>query len=291
MPEINLDSLTTILKSKNVSETEGIYTRKDNLTIGLFRSDQDSNFKAIVLDAEVDSWKKGEIIYTLIPFGNNYLLTMGGSLSTKRLVTFTERIDNGMFCKMGFAKDVAKINYATHLPTDQTYFREELTHDITYLRIGSFSGFNPTLSQAEQFYNQLEGTLNKQHLILDLRSNGGGGMRNSDLLYKILKPYAKNNKIYILINHLTASNAEQFVIRLKELGNCSVFGQQSNGTIAYELTGANYALPSGHFKAVLTSKTHPKYLTVESVGIAPEINFDIGTDWLDQMVRYIENKS
>lgn len=290
-PRINLDSLTTILKTKELSDTEGIYTLKNHLTIGVFKNNNDHQFKAVVLDSETDVWLKGEIIYTFIPFGKNHLLGVGGGLSTKRLITFTERIDQGIFWNRGFAKNGKTINYATQLPTDKTYFRNELAPEITYLRIGSFSGFYPTLLDAEKFYESLEGTLTKQHLILDLRSNGGGGVRNSDLLFKILKEYSKKNKIYILINFLTASNAEQFAFNLNEIPNCMLLGQPSNGTISYELAGVNYELPSGNFRVVLTSKSHSKYLNLESAGIEPDIKFDLESDWIDQIVKYIVNNT
>lgn len=289
-PGLNLDSLRLILETKKFVEIEGIYKLNNQLTIGVFKNNHDDQFIAIVMDSENNVWEKGEILYTLLPYGRNYILTIGGSLSTKRLITFTERIDNGLFLKMGFAKNVTAINYATQLPADKTYFRDEISPEITYLRVGSFSGFNPTLSEAEEFYKQVEGTLNKQHLILDLRNNGGGGVRNSDILFKILKEYSKTNNIYILINLLTASNAEQFTVRLSKLDNCKVFGQQSNGTIAYELTGVNFELPSRNYKVVLTSKSHSNYLNLESVGIEPDINLDLSDDWINQLVNYITNK-
>ncbi len=291
IPKMDLDSLTTILSSKLISDVEGIYSIKDLLTIGFFKDKTHNQYKAIVLDSEIDIWRKGEIVYTSIPYGKNYFLNIGGKLSTKRLVTFTERIQNGIFYTAGFEKEIETINYATKLPTDKTYYRDEMSPDITYLRIGSFSGWNPTLGEAERFYEQLEGTLIKPKLILDLRNNGGGGDRNSDILFKILKSYAKNNNIYILINHLTASNAEQFAFKLGEMNNCRIFGQQSNGTAAYEIVNGNFELPSGHFIAVLTSKTHSKYLNIESKGVSTDIDLDFDSDWIEQTIKLIEEEN
>ena len=192
---------------------------------------------------------------------------------------------------MGFTKDQDKVLYASKLTTEDTYFRDEISPEITYLRIGSFNSWYPTLSDAEKFYKQLEGALSKPNLIVDLRNNGGGGDRNSDILFKILKSYAKKNKLYVLINHRTGSNAEQFAYKLSELNNCEVLGQQTNGTISYEIVNGNYELPSGHFIAVLTSKTHSKYLEVESKGVRPDIELSLESDWIEQTKKLIEEKN
>lgn len=289
-PNINLDSLVNILSAKSPSDIEGIYRRNGYMTIGVYKNTKQNNYKAIVLDPETKVWSKGEIVYTLIPFGNNYLLNVGGNISSKRMITYTERIENGFFLFMGFQKDSSLSNYATKTPTEDTYSRKELSSDITYLKIGSFSSWNPTLSQAEKFYKSMAGTLNKPHLVLDLRNNGGGGDRNSDILFKILKEYQKKNTIYVMINHITASNAEQFAYKLNKFENCQLFGQRTNGTLSYELVNSNYDLPCGNFTVSLTSKTHSDYLDIESIGIEPSIKFDVQSDWLDQMVKYIEEK-
>lgn len=159
------------------------------------------------------------------------------------------------------------------------------------MRIGSFSGWNPTLGEAEKFYKKLKGTLNKPHIILDLRNNGGGGDRNSDILYKLLKTFAKKNRISVLINHRTVSNAEQFAFKLSELNNCEIYGQQTNGSASYEIVNGNYNLPSSHFIAVLTSKAHSKYLEIESKGVQPDVELSLNSDWIEQTTKLIKEKN
>jgi C-terminal processing protease CtpA/Prc len=202
-------------------------------------------------------------------------------------MAYTERIENGFFFYMGFQKDVTQTDYSSIMPSESTYYREELSDEVTYLKIGSFSSWNPTLSDAVKFYKTLEGNLNKSNLIIDLRNNGGGGNRNSDILFKQLINYAKKNKIYVLINHRTASNAEQFAQKLSTLENCQIFGSRTYGSLAYEIKNSNYTLPCGNFIAVLTSKKHTDFIEYESQGITPDVIFDIDTDWIVQLNNYI----
>lgn len=133
--------------------------------------------------------------------------------------------------------------------------------------------------------------MTKPNLIVDLRNNGGGGDRNSDIVYKLLKDYSKKNKIHVLINHRTGSNAEQFAYKLSEMKNCKIYGQYTNGVLAYEIKNGFYDLPSGHFIAVLTSKTHSKYLELESKGVQPDIKLSLESDWIKQTIKIIEEKN
>ncbi len=288
-PSIDLDSLKDVLSSKPKDDIEGIYSRKNYLTIGVYKSEIEDTYKAIVLNSESDVWEAREIIYTLVPFGYDYLLSIGGSLTTKRLIAYTERVGEGFFYYMGFKKEEQEINYSSIMPSDSTYYRKELSDEITYLKIGSFSSWYPTLSDAEKFYKTLEGDLNKKNLIIDLRNNSGGGDRNSDILFKVIKEYLKEGKVYVLINHLTVSNAEQFAHKLSRLDNCQLFGQRTNGAIAYEIKDGNYTLPCGNFIAVLTSKKHADYLQFESQGIEPDVSFGTETNWIIQLSDYLEN--
>lgn len=290
-PNIDLDSLKAILNTKNKIDIEGIYKRENHMTIGVYRSKDKSRYKAIILDSESPVWQVGEIMYNLIPFGNDYLLNIGGSITSKRLIAYTERVKNGFFYYMGFQKDITQTNYSTKTLSEDTYYREELSDKITYLRIGSFNSWNPTLSEAEKFYKSLEGNLNTSKLIIDLRNNGGGGDRNSNILFKILKDYAKKNKIYVLINHRTVSNAEQFTYKLSKLENCKIFGSKTNGMLAYEIKNSNYTFPCGNFKAVLTSKKHSSYLKFESQGIEPDVTLSFDSDWIMQLDNYISKNN
>lgn len=289
-PKLDLDSLKNNLSAHPHNAIEGIYSRPDFMTLGVFKKPNDTIYNVIVLKSNNKLWETGEVLYTLIPFGNNYLLAIGGSLGTKRMVAHTERIENGIFLTTAFQKDPAQPNHTMSIHPEDTYLREEISPEITYLKIGSFNSWNPTLSEAETFYKTLNGTLTKEHLIVDLRDNGGGGNRNSKFLFDILKDYSKNNSVYVLVNNRTFSNAEQFAFKLSKLENCTILGNRTNGTAAYEIVDGSYKLPCGKFIAVLTSKKHSKFLEIESVGVEPDVKLGPETDWILQLQEYIQSK-
>ncbi len=284
---MDLDSLRTALHDKAKEEIEGIYYKDNIITIGVVKEPSTEVYKGIVLETDSPIWRAGEIVYTLIPFGNEYLLNIAGNLSTKRMIAYTERIGQGFFYYMGLKKDKDQTNYSSAQRSSDTYYREEISDNISYIKVGSFNSWYPTLSDAEAFYASLDGNLKKPHLIVDLRNNGGGGDRNSDILYKLIKDYAKQNHVHVLINHRSVSNAEQFAHKLSKLDHCQLYGQRTNGTLAYEVKDNSPALPEGHFITVLASKKHSEYLKYESVGITPDVTLDLESDWIDQVVQYI----
>ncbi len=290
---INIDSLETELSSQPFKSVEGIYYANKDLKIVVFNdlsNEKSKIYKAIVLESTTKIWKKGELIYSMIPYGEDYFLLVGGTENSKRLISYTERIDKGMFLGLGYKKDTTQKDFSYVSYPDSIYLRKELSDQTTYIKVGSFEGYYPILSDAEKFYATLENSLTKSNLIIDLRNNGGGGNRNSDILFKIIKDYIKNNEVHLIVNHATGSNAEQFVHRLSSYPNCKVFGDRTNGTAAYEVKNSIINLPCQKYIAVLTSKRHKEYLYIETKGIEPNIKLDYQKDWLMQVMEYIQKQ-
>lgn len=285
---MNLDSLTKILKLKSMKEVEGIYYRKGFMTLAVYKDNLNENFKAVILDTELPLYSKGELMYTFIPYGTNLLLGVGSSFYSKRFISYTERIVDGYFLTMRFQKNPELPNYSVAPLPDSMYIRKELSPSISYLKVGSFSSWYPALGVAEKFYKKLDGSLSKQNIIIDLRDNGGGGDRNSDILLKIFKNMPKSTKFYVIINNRTASNAEQFALKLKNNFGATIAGNASNGTAAYEIKNSTYNLSCDKFVAVLTSKVHKEYLPLESKGLTPDFPLAIDQDWIEQVLAIIE---
>ncbi len=277
----DLDSLKVKLDEMPLNEVQGIYSR-DGFSIGVYASEE--NLIVVNLSGGKKVWQQGEIIGRFLKYGNGRYLAAIGQFHDKKLVNFPLEIKNGYISKLQLSKSNASQN-RSRVEDSETY-QYLKSGDITYLRIGSFSGYNPVLKNAETFYKSLEEKPVTKDLILDLRDNGGGGDRNSDILYKYLRKNYKNSNFYVLVNGTTVSNAEQFALRLKKFKNVTLLGSKTSGTIAYEL-GKTYDFPCYNFKGFFTFKGDKKYLEYESVGVQPDINLDNSEDWIQQTKKYI----
>jgi hypothetical protein len=284
--KIDLDSLSQKLKTKPFSAIEGIYELPKYVTLGVYKEEE--KYVGVILKSELSNWKAGEIMYTLLPFGEDLLLAIFGQQKSRRIVAVSERIKHGMFLKLGLKKDLETKPWHLAPERDSLFIRRELNVETTYIKTGSFSSFYPKLSDAEAFYVTLKNTLTKNNLIVDLRDNTGGGERNSNILLEILNSYAQQNNLYVLINHNTASNAEQFTIKLSQLPNTKILGDRTQGTLTYELRkNISNNLGCGKFVAIMTSKRHKEYLEFESKGVEPDVLLNYNEDWIGQTVKII----
>ncbi len=279
--EGDLDSLKMNLEIKTVKDVEGIYTR-DGFSIGIYASEE--NLTLVNLSGGKKVWQKGEIIGLFLNYESGRYLAAIGQFHDKKLVNFPLEISNGHISKIQLSKSNAGPDRSSVVDTETFLYSK--SGDITYLRIGSFSGYNPVLKNAENFYKSLEEKPLTKDLILDLRDNGGGGDRNSNILYKYLRKNYKNAKLYVLINGNTVSNAEQFALRLQKFKNVTLLGSKTSGTIAYEL-GKTYDFPCYNYKGFFTFKGDKKYLEYESVGVQPDIILDNSEDWIMHTKEYI----
>ncbi len=288
----DLDRLTQVLQKKPFEEVEGIYHTKQGFSFGITYVETEKAYQGVVLRSPTSNWKTGEIIYKFIPLPGNYLKVIGGQYPGKRLISYYERINNGVILRAGYQKDTLSPIYTRSPYPDATYLLKELSPDIDYLKVGSFSSYNPTLGEAEDFYESLEGKLNKKHLILDLRDNGGGGDRNSDILLKLLKTYLGKNNLYVITNARTGSNAEQFTLKLRKYDAVTTFGDKTKGALAYEIKPDDYfTLPSTNFILILTSKELKKFLPYETKGVVPDHFLEYKENWITQIEAFIkENK-
>lgn len=277
----DLDSLRAKLKKMPLEEVQGIYSR-NGFSIGLIASED--HLTLVNLSGGKEVWQEGEIIGRFLKYDDARYLAAMGKFHDKTLVNLPVEVKNGHISKLQLSKSTAAIDHS-RVQSSETYLHSK-NDDITYIRIGSFSGYNPVLNNAENFYQSLEEKAVTKNLILDLRDNGGGGNRNSDILYKYLRKNYRNANLYVLINGTTVSNAEQFTLRLQKLQNVKLLGSTTSGTIAYEL-GNSYDFPCYNFKGFFTFKGYKKYLEYETSGVQPDIKLDNSRDWIKQTEEYI----
>lgn len=158
--------------------------------------------------------------------------------------------------------------------------------ETSTLRVPAQPGKSPILREATAFYHAVKDSLSTPNLVVDLRNNPGGGNRTSLLFYRLLKKH--RGQIFVLVNFLTVSNAEQFTVKIKNGPNVTLLGDRTRGMLSY---GHRYSesrvTPSGRFRVYFSDmKDHRKrYLPYEGRGIEPDFHLDGDRDWPRQVLE------
>lgn len=288
LPDVScdLDSLQQALQQKPFDAVEGVYY-SENATYGVVS--EGSGYNGIVLKTTLPSWKPGMVAFELRPArGDKYRVAwIPQEFSGFRSLN-AERIVNGRFLIMNIAKDVEAPYY--YAPADtETFFYEALSEDIGYMRIETFSWKNGNVDTALAFFEKTFPNISATHLILDLRHNGGGTDQIGKPLRKAVKKYAKKNKVHILVNGRSGSNAEQTTQVLRKTDNVTVYGDRTMGIINYGLNyGEKVVLPSGRFSFFLTDLDYKDFMEYESFGIPVDKELATDSDWIEQLLNVIQ---
>ncbi len=255
----------------------------EGYTLGLTKGTE--HYVLRILASPRPRWAVGDTVAYLVPRGAGRYRFSGHRLSDGRLITFSEVIRDGSFSELGFRRDTT-VTDRSHYTGTATYAYARLEGGIDYLRLGSFSSYNPELSEAEAFYATVAGQLVGRLLLVDLRDNTGGGKRNSNIIYKILRQQRRRyDRIGVLINHGSISNAEQFALRLKEWPEVSLLGEATQGVLTYELEGAAEEVGCGQYLLQMATKRLSRYLPYEGSGVAPDVRLGGDSDWIEQATR------
>ena len=306
---INLDSLTNALSSKQQDSVEGIYYLDTLFSVGLFKV-KDKEYVGVVLSSKIFvlrnlNWEKGQIAIHLYEYLPNRFKAIYADPITKQLILFSnEKFSDlslinshfyglyGHFYEKNYTKLKASNNFV-NLPRNIYDFNfKNIAPDIQYLHLKHFSAEPEKLQKSASFYDSIKNLLTAKNLIVDLRNNEGGSMKASKNYLKLLKQYSKNGQIYVLVNNGTISQGEIFTLQLKQLDNVKVLGQTTNGTLMY---GSNYGktekLPSTKFQVRITDMNGDKRLIpYEVFGITPDITLSNKKDWIEQTVEMIRVK-
>ena len=287
----SLTELEEQLSSKSSSDIEGIYYGKGRYRFGLVYNQEENLYNGVLFESQSPRWKAGDIFLQLRPQEGKAFSMLWGQYPSTRAVTTYTKIQEGLFLSWGFVKDTLATYYNRTPYPKRQYVYKALNEQVDYIKVGSFKSFYPTLKEAEDFYRSIQGKLNKKHLILDLRDNGGGGDRNSDILLEQLLAYLKQGHLHIMTNAVTGSNAEQFSVKLKKMENVISYGGTTLGALAYEKKGkVTHTLPSTGFLVALPTKVHKEFLPFETRGVSPDIPLELGSSWIQQIVDRILSK-
>lgn len=298
---LNIDSLKAILSAKPIESIEGIYYYDKYYTVGLFKNG-DKEYLGVILDSDINFWKKGNIAIQLYEFAPNLFKAIYGHPYFKHFILQPiEKYQNqalvnsffyGSYSQSVYAKKIDKEDYV-NLPKNSSKFAlKTFNEEIQYLLIQSFQADQITSQASQRFYDSVKNLLIAPNLVLDLRNNEGGADKEMRKYFKLLKEYVKNGKLYVLVNNGTLSQAEIFTLELKQLKNVSILGQQTKGKLSY---GSNYGkkerLPSGRFEFYSTDMNNGSaLLQYEDYGINPDYILLNDKDWMEQVIDFLKKK-
>ncbi|AEH02281.1 S41 family peptidase [Lacinutrix sp. 5H-3-7-4] len=280
----NIEDLKNELSQKKTNSIEGIYNYSTSLKVGIYYDDNKNQYIGVILESNLKQWEIGDISFYAYKTINNKYNIYHYKLENKtprllKSLTF----ENGRlwsYKKKG-TSDVEFIK-----KNQKSFTFKQLNENTQYLYFANFS--NSKKKDLLAFYEETKNKLTAKNIIVDLRSNTGGNKKYSDPFIKLLK----HKNVYILTNAFTASNGEQFTLKLKKLKHATHLGQTTFGVIAYGLNyGRSYTTPSKYFSVTPTDMNFHKYFQYESIGIKPDITLDFKTDWIRQTLDIIsENK-
>ena len=278
----NLSELQEELSKKSVDDKEGIYDYySGKQQIGIYYADNQKDFIGVVLESDLNQWESGEIkFYARYTNGNKYDVYYYDGITRTPKHIKSISFENGRLLSY---KKVGNIYDYEFREKDKPELEfKQLNESVQYIYFGNFSNRKKTAHQT--FYNEVAQQLTANTVIVDLRSNSGGNKKFSDRYLKLLK----NKKVYILTNCYTASNGEQFTVKLKKLKNGMHLGQTSFGVIAYGTNyGKSYDTPSGYFRISPTDMNFHEFYKYEGRGISPDITLDFDSDWIEQTLAII----
>lgn len=288
-PSVNLDldSLERELAQKPLNAVAGIYHYKTYAKIGVYEL-EGGVYQGVILDCIFPTWQRGEVYLKLYRETNDRFSVIHGHLIHKQLFRYWEKIALGRFYAQPLAKQGAPSQHAMLQPYEETYTLQEIDPSTQYLKLGSFGSADNIMKLSRQFFNRIKTEINKPNLIVDVRNNGGGADKNSMKYVKFIQKYAKKNRVYVLTNFRTISNAEHFTIKLKGKPNITLLGETTSGTLSYGSNlGTEYPTPSGLFFVYPTDMDFTKYISYEGKGITPDILLDPNKDWVEQVLERI----
>ncbi|WP_276482388.1 S41 family peptidase [Paraflavitalea pollutisoli] len=296
--QLSLDSLQQALSTTPADSIEGIYHYDTVLSIGLYRTAQPGELIGVVLRSSLPVWKPGQVAAYLYeqepgtyralyahPFYKYFQFYTTEKARNQSLVNswFYASPSNAIYKKKPLAPDYVNIPRTTPRLQFST-----LNASTQYLRLGTFQSSDEDLKISQAFFDRIKDSLTAPHLIVDLRNNNGGGYKAAGKFLQLLKRYSSKGKIYLLINYGTMSYGEIFTLQLRKAIQVTVYGQTTQGTIAYGVNGeSSLKFPSRRFAGTMTDMKDVGYSPYENIGVAPDHEWDNSADWIQKLVDII----
>lgn len=271
---------TTTNKNDSIS---GIYYQgKEKIIV---KQESDSLWFGILLESNSKDWKKGMIRLRIHKDKNNlfqvYEFYTNGFLYYMKNV----KILNGRIYSTFWNKENKYFFYKKH---KANFSFKNLNSKTNYISIKTLSRTKDLMFEADKFYNEIETKLGNKNLIIDLRNNGGGSIRQIQSLIKIVEKNKSIKKIYVLVNFKTGSAAELAAYSLNEDSRTILAGENTRGMLTY---GYGNNSIYGHFDCDKIAYdfsreiTNKKFLEYENIGLTPELVLTNKLSWVEQILK------
>ena len=286
---LNVDSLENALKDKPLSSVEGIFWLNNYMRAGIYRTAKPDSLVGVLLECSAPVWDRGQVVMILKEYEPNKFNVYFADVVRKGfMLQRNVNYRNGKLTLFSWQKRGDFTDYINLPDTVPVFQLKTLDNNIQYLRLGTFNASNESLVVSNRFYDSIKNKLTGNALIVDIRNNGGGAFKASKKFLKLIDDFAGKNKVAVLVNNRTVSNAEQSTIKLKGRKNIIILGENTRGTLTY---GSNYGrtqtLPGG-FKVYPTDMNDDGgYLPYEDTGVAPDKYLRADSDWIEQAITIL----
>lgn len=250
----------------------------------LVKKENDSVWYGITLESDSNEWTKGKIRLRINKTSNGkfelFEYYKNGLLFYQKNIKITDgRIHSTFWNKEN--------KYFFNKNQNKNFTFKSINPSFNYIGIKTLKRTNKLIKEANDFYDNNLEKLTKNNIIIDLRNNGGGSIKQAKPLIKFLKRNDAITKIYVIINFKTASSAELTALKLKEDKRTIVVGENSRGMIEYGYGNHAFSTKtncSGSKVILSTKHTNNKLSKYEYVGIEPDYNLNNKSDWIDQVI-------
>lgn len=290
---INLNALERKLKVKTLDDVEGIYYHYGGaLKLALYRTAKPGSLLGVILTSDYPNWHAGDIAFVLKEYAPNQFRNYYAYLNLKTYgLDRHEKFINGALVQTWWRKSPHAKDHINISNQEPIYQFRNLGPGVQYMRLGSFDSGDDKVVVSQKFFDRIKDSLTAANVIVDLRNNGGGRYKSSAKFMKLLQDHAlKGNRLFIMVNNHTVSDAEQVTVRIKKFDNVTLLGQATNGKIAYgNNTGRSDTLSSKRVRLYITDmRDSGNYIRYEDTGVLPNVFLKHNEDWIGQVLNYIK---
>lgn len=294
-PRINLslDSLEKQMTLERVHPWEGIYFLGNYMKLAVYKNELSDTLTAVVLESYLPQWVPGQVMAWFWPRIETGMASVYADYYNKNWNFHRNvRLINNRIPFLGWRKNFEQTDFVNISRKADLFSFKRLQQDIDYLRVGSFSAYTENRAASQLFLQKIKDSLSGKVLVIDLRNNGGGAGKVAKPFEKMLRKQARKKNVFLLMNNATVSEAECFIIKFMGRKNIYTVGETTRGMIAFGNNRGSWVETGHYFKLYITDMKGTKMeQQLEDYGVEPSIKLNPDSDWEEQLLKVIHEKS